>query len=87
MLLKKAWLSPEWRNAVDKLILAVVRQAWNDLQDMEAGYEPGRPKACFERESFELCFEIFLPLLNVKGYTASKMKSRVFPKLKKIYGS
>ena len=59
---KKAWQNPEWRNVVDKLILAVVRQAWNDLQDMQAGYEPGRPKACFERESFELCFQIFSPL-------------------------
>ena len=71
---------------MDKLILAVVRQAWNDLQDLEAGHEAGRPKACFERESFELCFELFLPLLGVKGYTANKMKSRVFPILEKVYG-
>lgn len=71
---------------MDKLILAVVRQAWNDLQDMQAGRKPGRPKACFDRESFELCFEIFLPLLNVKGYTANKMKRRVIPMLEEIYG-
>jgi len=72
---------------VDRLLLAVVRQAWNDLQDVRAGKKLGRPKACFERESFELCFELFLPLLGVKGYTASKMRKHLIPMLEEVYGS
>jgi hypothetical protein len=73
--------------AVEKLILAVVKQAWNDIQDLKAGKKHGRPKACFERESFELCFELFLPLLGVQSYTANKMRSRLYPTLDKIYGT
>lgn len=71
---------------MDKLFLAIVRQAWNDLLDLRAGKKPGRPKACFERESFELCFELFLPLLGVKGYTAGKMRKHLVPMLEEIYG-
>lgn len=70
---------------MDRLLLAVVRQAWNDLLDMKAGKKTGRPKDCFKRESFELCFELFLPLLGVKGYTASKMKKHLIPLLEEVY--
>jgi hypothetical protein len=83
--LNKECRRTKWRKAVDKLILAVVKQAWNDLQDLDAGKKPARPKACYERESFEMCFELFLPLLGVESYTANKMKSRLYPTLDRIF--